>query len=190
MAVLKAIDGLWGRLLWLLMAIAAVYVGAIMVLIVYVTIFRAAGWSYTPFANIAIEYGFVYILFLGSPWLVRQRAHIYIEILTAAIPEGARKILSRGIVTAAAIICFIWTWYTWGLFVERWGDTMSFDELRAQFNIPLWLSTIPFPIGFFMMGVEFLRFAFTAEPMHVGIAGVASDRIELEEQQRDLARER
>jgi hypothetical protein len=40
------------------------------------------------------------------------------------------------------------------------------------------------------MGVEFLRFAFTDEPMHVGIAGVASDRIELEEQQRDLAGER
>jgi len=67
MSVLKAVDRLWGRLLWLLMAIAALYVGAIMVMIVYVTVFRAAGWSYTPFANIAIEYGFVYILFLGSP---------------------------------------------------------------------------------------------------------------------------
>ena len=189
MAVLKAVDRLWGRLLWLLMAIAAIYVGAIMVLIVYVTVFRSAGWSYTPFANIAIEYGFVYILFLGSPWLVRQRGHIYIELLTAAIPPRPRLYLSRCIVVAGAIVCFIWTWYTWGLFVERWGDPMAFDELRAEFNIRLWLSTIPFPIGFFLMGVEFLRFAFTAEPMHVGIAGVASDRVELEEQKRDLARE-
>lgn len=187
MAVLKAVDRLWGYLLWLLMAIAAIYVGAIMLLIVYVTVFRAAGWSYTPYANIAIEYGFVYILFLGSPWLIRQRGHIYIELLTAAISERARLWLSRAIVIAGAVICFVWTWYTWGLFVERWNDTMSFDELRAQFNIRLWLSTIAFPIGFFLMGVEFLRFAFTKEPMHVGIAGVASDRAELEEQRRDLA---
>ena len=190
MAFLKALDRLWERLLWLLMAIAAVYVGMIMVLIVYVTIFRAAGWSYTPYANIAIEYGFVYILFLGSPWLIRQRAHIYIELLTAAIPERARRILSRGIVIAGAAICFVWTWYTWQLFVERWNDPMAFDELRAQFDLRLWISTIPFPVGFFMMGVEFLRFAFTKETMHVGIAGVASDRIELEEHKRDLAGER
>lgn len=187
MAVLKAIDRLWGYLLWLLMAIASIYVGAILVLIVYVTLFRSAGWSYSPFANVAIEYGFIYILFLGSPWLVRQRGHIYIELLTAAIPERARVYLSRGIVAAGALICFVWTWYTWGLFMERWNDNMSFDELRAQFNIRLWLSTIPFPIGFFLMGLEFLRFVFTAEPMHVGIAGVASDRAELEEQKRDLA---
>lgn len=187
MTVLKAVDRLWGRLLWLLMAIAALYVGAIMLLIVYVTVFRSVGWSYSPLANVAIEYGFVYILFLGSPHLVRQRGHIYIELLTAAIPERPRLWLSRGIVLAGAIVCFVWTWYTWTLFVERWNDAMSFDELRAQFNIRLWLSTIPFPIGFFLMGLEFLRFVFTAEPMHVGIAGVASDRVELEEQKRDLA---
>ncbi len=190
MTMLRALDRLWARLLWLLMAAAAVYIGMIMVLIVYVTVFRSAGWAYTPYANIAIEYGFVYILFLGSPWLIRNRGHIYIEILTAIIPDRSRHVLSRTIVIACAAICFIWAWYTWQLFAERWADEMSFDELRAQFDLRLWMATIPFPIGFFMMGVEFLRFAFTRHPMHAGVAGIASDRIELEEHQRDLARER
>ncbi len=188
--MLRALDRLWARLLWLLMAAAAVYVGMIMVLIVYVTVFRSAGWVYTPYANIAIEYGFVYILFLGSPWLIRHRGHIYIEILTALIPEAPRRVLSRAIVIVCAATCFVWAWYVWPLFAERWGDEMSFDELRAQFDIPMWIGTLPFPLGFFLMGVEFLRFAFTSEPMHSGLAGVASDRIELEEHQRDLAGER
>ena len=69
-------------------------------------------------------------------------------------------------------------------------DEMSFDELRAQFDLRLWMGTIPFPVGFFLMGIEFLRFAFTAQPMHAGVAGIASERLELEEHQRDLARER
>ena len=73
---------------------------------------------------------------------------------------------------------------------ERWADEMAFDELRAQFDLRLWMGTIPFPVGFFLMGLEFLRFAFTRDTMHAGIAGIASDRIELEEHQRDLARER
>ncbi len=171
------------------MAAAAVYVGMIMVLIVYTTVFRTAGWVYTPYANISIEYGFVYILFLGSPWLIRNRGHIYIEILTALIPEATRRVLSRAIVIVCAAICFVWAWYTWPLFAERWADEMAFDELRAQFDLRMWIGTLPFPLGFFLMGVEFLRFAFTAQPMHSGLAGVASDRIELEEHQRDLARE-
>jgi TRAP-type C4-dicarboxylate transport system permease small subunit len=189
MTILRALDRQWGRLLWLLMAAASVYVGMIMVMIVYVTVFRAAGWSYTPYANIAIEYGFIYILFLGSPWLIRNRGHIYIEILTALIPAAARHVLSRAIVIVCAAICFVWAWYTWPLFVERWGDPMAFDELRAQFDLHLWIGTLPFPLGFFLMGVEFLRFVFTHQPMHAGIAGIASDHAELKEHQRGLARE-
>ena len=189
MHLICALDRLWGRLLWLLMAATAAYIGLIMVAIVYQTVFRSMGWSYTPFAFIFIEYGFVYALFLGSPWLIRQRGHIYIELLTAAIGDGARNVLSRIIVLACAAICFVWVWYSWKLFAEQAADPMAFDELRAQFDIRVWIGTIAFPLGFLLMGIEFLRFAFTRETMHAGIAGVASDRAELEEHQRNLAAE-
>ncbi len=190
MHFIRALDRLWGRLIWLLMAMTAIYIGLIMVAIVYQTVFRSMGWEYTPFAFIFIEYGFVYTLFLGSPWLVRQRGHIYIEILTAAIGDSARNVLSRIIVFACATICFVWAWYSWKLFAEQAADPMGFDELRAQFDIRTWIGTIAFPFGFLLMGIEFLRFVFTREPMHAGVAGVASDRAELEEHRRDLAAER
>ena len=86
----------------------------------------------------------------------------------------------------AGLVCAVWAWYTWLLFLERFEDIMAYDELRAQYDIPLWVSTIPFPIGFFLMSVEFFRFCFVIEPMHTGLAGVASDRIELEDTQRNL----
>ena len=189
MPILSVVDRVWGRLLWLLMAIAAVYIGVIMMSIVYTTIFRSAGWSYTNHAFTLIEYGFPYILFLGAPWLVGTRSHIYIELLTAALPERPRVILSRIIVLACAAICFVWVWYTWALLIERVNDPMAFDELRAQFDIPRWLGTLPFPFGFLLMGIEFLRLVFTKEPMHTGIAGVASDRAELEEHKRSYAKD-
>lgn len=184
MGFLRGIDKAWGGLLWLMMAAAAAYIGYIMLAIVYVTVFRAVGWPYTPFSIMAIEYGFVYILFLGSPWLVRTRGHVYIELLTAALPERPRIYVSRAIALLCAVICLIWAWYTWTLFVERWTDPFAFDALRAQHDIPQWIGTIPFPIGFLLMAIEFLRFVVVKEPMHIGIAGVASDRVELEEQKR------
>ena len=179
--MLGAIDRVWGALLWLLMAVAAVYIGLMMVSIVYITTFRSLGWSYTPHAFTFIEYGFVYTLFLGSPWLIRHRGHVYIELLTAAVSDRWRDILSRGIAVACAVVCLIWAWYSGRLAIEDYVD-LKYDELRAQFDYQRWMITISFPIGFFMMGVEFLRFVFAREAMHAGKAGIASERAELEEQ--------
>ena len=184
--MLNIIDEIWGKVLGVLMGMAAVYVGLIMVAIVYASAFRFLGLTYTPYTFPFIEYGFIFVLFLGSPWLVRNRGHVYIELLTAALNDFYRKILSRFICLIAGIVCSVWAWYTWLLFIERYEDIMAFDELRAQFDIPLWISTIPFPIGFSLMAIEFFRFTIVKQPMHTGLAGIASDRIELEDTQRDL----
>ncbi len=185
--MLSMIDRLWEKFLWCLMALAALYIGVIMVAIIYMTTFRALGLAYEPMTFVVIEYGFLYILFLGSPWLIRTRGHVYIEMLTAAVPDKVRLYLSRLIAFLGAAVCLVWAWYTGQITIEQYDDIMLFDELRAQHNIRLWVSTIAFPFGFLLMAIEFFRFVFTAEPMHTGLAGVASDRLELEETQRDLA---
>ncbi len=187
--MLTLIDRIWGGLLWALMGLASIYVGLIMVAIIYMTTSRFFGFTYNQFTFTFIEYGFLYILFLGSPWLVRNRGHVYIEMLTAAVPDRIRVILSRMIAIVAAVTCLIWTWYTWQIFLERWDDGMLFDELRAQLDIRLWVSTLAFPLGFFLMGVEFVRFVFTKEPMHTGLAGIGSDHAELEETKRNIEEE-
>lgn len=184
--MLSQIDKLWGKLLWALMGLASLYVGLIMVAIIYMTTSRFFGWSYNTLTITFIEYGFLYILFLGSPWLVRNRGHVYIEMLTAAVPDPVRVVLSRAIALVAAVTCLLWTWYTWQIFLERWEDSMMFDELRGQQDIRLWVSTVAFPLGFLLMGIEFLRFIFTKDPMHSGMAGIGSDHVELEETKRSI----
>ncbi len=189
MASLKALDRAWGGVLWVLMALTAVYIGLMMIGIVYITLFRTFGWSYFGGVHTFIEYGFIYCLFMGSPWLIRNRSHIYIELLTAAVSDRIRDGLSRLIALICCVFCLAWTWYTWGLFAEHWGDVMAFDELRDQ-EIRRWITTIAFPIGFLLMAIEFGRFVVVAEPMHIGEAGVASDRAELEETKRALGEDR
>ena len=178
--MLKVADRIWSRFLWLLMAGAALYVALILGAIMYQTIFRTMGWHYSPLGFVLVEYGFVYALFLGSPWLIRERGHIYIEILTAMLGPRARAVLSRSIATLCATICFIWMWYSLQLLLEQYDDPMSYDELRAQFDIRSWVGTAAFPFGFLLMGIEFSRFIFSREPMHTGMAGIASERAELE----------
>ena len=187
MRVLRAIDRAWAGLLWLMMAIAAGYVGFIMLAIVYMTISRSAGWDYNQFVFTLIEYGFIYILFLGSPWLVRTRGHVYIEMLTAAVPERSRQVLSRVIAASCALICLIWVWYTFRIFIEHVEDPIAFDELRAERGMRLWTTSIAYPFGFLAMAIEFLRFVFGRTTMHSGLAGLGNERVELEETRRSLA---
>lgn len=190
MGLLSAIDRAWGWVLWALMGLAGIYIGLMMVAVVYITVFRYFEWDYSPFTRAFIIYGFIYVLFLGSPWMIRHRGHVYIELLTAAVPNRVRDSLSRLIAFLSAVICLVWTWFTWGMFMEHWGDEMAFDELRGDLDLHRWITTIAFPIGFGLMAIEFMRYVVVREPMHVGEAGVASDRSELEEQQRMIDADR
>ena len=49
---------------------------------------------------------------------------------------------------------------------EQYDDPMSYDELRAQFDIRSWVGTAAFPFGFLLMGIEFSRFIFSRADAH------------------------
>lgn len=154
-----------------MMVAAALYVAAILGTIVYTVVWRSLGWSYTPYSVAFIEYGFLYILFLGAPLMVRERGHVFVELLIGSLRGRARQMLSRTIAAVCAVICLVWTWYGGRQFLYYWGDPYSFDALRAGLNLKLWISTLPVPVGFFAMGVEFLRLVAGREILHDRAAG-------------------
>ena len=124
-----------------------------------------------PFAWLftSAEYGILYMTMLGAPWLVREKGHVHIELVTSALPEGPRKIVSRLVALACVLVCLILAWKGMELFlknIER-GD---FDT-RAYYY-PRWLLTIAFPLSFGIMAIEFTRFVVGSDLMHTGEAGI------------------
>ncbi len=150
---------------------ASLYLGMMMVVIIYYTSFRSMGWDYNDYSFTFIEYGFIYVLMLGCPWMVRQKAHVYIELITAAIPNRPRAILSRSIAAASFAVCLALAIYTG---VQTWEDFTwgQYDELRGQLDIKRWVIIIAMPIGFGFSAIEFLRFVFGSTLIHTGEMGV------------------
>jgi len=141
----------------------------IMVSVIASVVMRNIGMQ--PFAWLftSAEYGLLYMTMLGAPWLVREKGHVHIELLTAALPDGPRRLLSRAVAAACVLVCAILTWKGVELVmtnIER-GD---FDT-RAYYY-PRWLLTIAFPLSFGLMAIEFSRFIFSRELMHSGEAGI------------------
>jgi TRAP-type C4-dicarboxylate transport system permease small subunit len=96
----------------------------------------------------------VYMTFLGAIWVLRSNGHVAVDILISN--AGGR--LTRPLVILnsliGAAICF---------FVAYYGNVavqLSIDRgirVAAELELPRWIGLIPIPIGFFLLGVEFLR---------------------------------
>lgn len=171
MNVIRTIGRWYARLLRAMLWLAAVYVGLMMVAIVYYTSMRSLGIAYSDYTFTFIEFGFIYVLMLGGPWLVRDRGHVYIEIVTAAVSNRARSALSRLVAFLCFLICLTLAWYTG---VQTYNEMVGgvFDELRADQSIPRWIVIGAMPIGFGLMAIEFLRYVVVKETFHTGRAGV------------------
>ena len=141
----------------------------LMLSVITSVLMRNAGLQ--PFAWLftSAEYGLLYMTMLGAPWLVREKGHVHIELVTAALPVGLRRIVSRTVAGACVLVCLILAWQGADLVltnIER-GDY----DTRAYY-FPRWMLTIAFPLSFGMMVIEFSRFVFGPELMHSGEAGI------------------
>ena len=160
---------LYDGLLSLMALTAAATLVWLMVSVVVSVIMRNLGMQ--PFAWLftSAEYGLLYMTMLGAPWLVREKGHVHIELVTAALPERLREIVSRSVAAACVLVCVILAWKGLDLVltnIER-GDY----DTRAYY-FPRWMLTIAFPLSFGLMAIEFSRFVFGSELMHSGEAGI------------------
>ncbi len=156
----------------LLYAMAGV-AGATLVWLMLSTILSVAmrNLGMQPFAWLftSAEYGILYMTMLGAPWLVREKGHVHIELVTSALPDGPRKLLSRAVALTCVLVCAVLAWKGADLFLTN-IERQDYDT-RAYYY-PRWLLTVAFPLSFGLMAVEFTRFVVGRDVMHTGEAGI------------------
>ena len=155
----------------LLAIFAGIYLVAIMFGIVISALARTVNLSGTWSSHIFTfaEFGLLYIVMAASPWLVREKGHVFIELLTAAVPKSVQPGLSRIVSTLCVVICLVLVWYTWGATAKayKFGDA----EMRSL-DMPKFLLLGAMPICFALMAVQFCRFVVGRDTLHSGQAGV------------------
>ncbi len=163
--VIRAYDAL----LYTMAVAAALALVWLMVSVVISVAMRNLGMQ--PFAWLftSAEYGLLYMTMLGAPWLVRERGHVHVEPLTAALPAAVRRFVSSVVALACVAVSLTLAWHGLQLFLTN-IERNDFD-VRAYFY-PRWLLTITFPIAFSFMAIEFARFVLGRELLHYGEAGI------------------
>ncbi|MFW8565042.1 TRAP transporter small permease [Orrella sp. 11846] len=131
---------------------------------------RNLGFQPTAWLFLSTEYGMFYLTLLGAPWLVRKRGHVYIELLTAALPKPILNIFSRFVSLLCVIVCLVMAMK--GFDLVQMNLTRNDLDVRAYF-FPTWLLTITFPVCFGLMAIEFMKFVVGREILHTGEVGLA-----------------
>jgi C4-dicarboxylate transporter, DctQ subunit len=100
------------------------------------------------------EYFLLLIPLLGAPWLVREKGHIYIELLVAALSPTAQRWLVRGVVLACIGVAATLAWYGGVITLQ---DYVANEKDVRSFDTPRWMLMASMPASFGMMAIEFAR---------------------------------
>lgn len=163
------LNRLYTGFLYAMAGIAGAMLLWLMVSVVVSVLMRNVGLQ--PFAWLftSSEYALLYMTMLGAPWLVREKGHVHIELVTSALPARLQALVSRLVAALCVVVSLILAWKGLDLMMTNL-ERNDFD-VRAYY-FPRWILTISFPISFTLMAIEFGRFVFGDELMHSGEAGI------------------
>jgi TRAP-type C4-dicarboxylate transport system permease small subunit len=154
--VAKCYDALLYGMAWM----AGLLIVAMMVIITLDVALRNLGYQSSAHFFTFTEYALLMVPCMGAPWLVREKGHIYVEILFMHLGPAARKWLLRFIGVACVAVCLIIAWYGFGITI---ADFLGNEKDVRSFDMPRWMIVGWIPLGFLMMAIEFARYLVRGE---------------------------
>jgi len=101
----------------------------------------------------AVEYALFFGVFLGAPWVLRQGAHVRVDVFAAALPRRAAARLEQIVDLAGATLCGFLSVYSTRAAISEFQDgTYPDKDLRIQ----TWYIVAVLALSFALLTIEFL----------------------------------
>lgn len=100
-----------------------------------------------------MEYAMYVATVFAAPWVLRQGAHVAVDVVTANLPQGLRRIVSVFVNLLGSAICFVVFYYS---SIATWQAFMRGSQVYKTFTIPEWTISVFVPFGMFLVAIEFL----------------------------------
>lgn len=98
-------------------------------------------------------YGLLYMTFLGAPYLLEKNRHVAIDIVTASLPPRLHMPLSFLVALFGAAICLYAAWYGLLVTIDQYQYGSRETTVLAP---PSYLLTWVFPLGLFLLSIQFV----------------------------------
>ena len=169
---MRAVARVYEFLLFGFAWIAGLLLVAMMLTIVIDVVLRNLGYQGSAHLFTFTEYALLLIPCLGAPWLVRERGHVFVEIVLVQLSRDARRAATQIIAIVCIVICLAIAWY--GFEVTLNNFRLDDKDVRS-FDAPRWALVVWIPVSFLMMAIEFIRFFLRHENFLGYMTGPAGD---------------
>lgn len=136
-------------------ALAATLILAALVVCVSVEIvMRYLVGQPTRWVNEFSEYALLWLAFLAGPWVLREEAHVKIEMLTDVLSPAWRHRFHVTTSVVGAAVCALFCWVSAAYVWEVFGTG---EFLFKSVQLPKWAVMAVMPPGLALLAVQFLR---------------------------------
>ena len=115
----------------------------------------------TRWVNEFSEYALLWLTFLSGPWVLREEAHVKVEMLTEALPAEWRHTFHVVTSWVGAAVCALFCWVSTSYILEVF-ETGEF--LFKSVQLPKWAVMVIIPLGLALLAIQFMRRAFRPPP--------------------------
>jgi TRAP-type C4-dicarboxylate transport system permease small subunit len=134
--------------------LAALLIGAIVVLVCYDVIGRNLGLRSLPWIVEVTEYALPVITLLAAPWLLLRAEHVRLDLLNNILPPAPLRALDRIASGIGLAVCLVIVWYT----LKVIADTREIGAMVMKSLVfPEWWLFVPVPLSFGLMAIECVR---------------------------------
>ncbi len=152
-------EGFWkafDKLLDLMAGLAGVILVFICAAVCYTIGMRFLFTRTTIWIMQTTEYALLWIVFLGTTWLLREGGHITTDIIYSHLNQKTKQYLDCIMFALAGIACIIMIYFGVTYMVECIQRGVT--DVRAV-TIPKWTVFIIIPIGSILLTIQFFRMA-------------------------------
>jgi TRAP-type C4-dicarboxylate transport system permease small subunit len=162
-------DRSFGILLTGLAVLSAAILAAITLVIPLNVLLRNLGLPVIYGALDAIEYGLMAAAFLGAPWVLRQNAHVQVDLVTHGLPPRARRKVVLAACLLGAATCAVLGWAGLQALMQSFARG---SMVRTAFTFPEWWTLTVLPLSMALCTLEFLCKIFRPATEDVPLSGL------------------
>lgn len=153
----RALDALITTCAYLAVAIMIALVGSVCYEVVMRYFLNAPTRWVVEFS----EYALLQLAFLGGAWVLREEAHVSVEMVTELLPRSGREIMFviTSVVGAATCALFFWVSLNYLIGIQASGET-----LFKSVQVKKWAVMAVMAPGLLLLTLQFIRRAWNGLP--------------------------
>jgi len=156
----------YGRLLDGLVFVACLLLLVMTVMIGADVVSRNVGGGGVAVSNELSEDILYLMTLLVAPWLLRQGQHIRVDIVLRALPVRVAWALEWAGDIVGFLCCIYFVWY--GLIITKASYSAGSINIKTLVT-PEWWTLAPLPLGFALLGIEFIFRMYRLSTTEIGL---------------------